>query len=329
MAECENNTGGITLGLIYGILKKHKRLMILSLILAGIISTAVINFFPQVYHSRCIMLTEEQSYVNEGMKMVGSIQGVNVGNINTAQEGVYTVFYPELLSDPRMLTYILSSQVKTAEGVAMPYGQHIRKGKSSIRPEEIDALRPTLLKDSLKRVLQKKIKMKADRKTLVITIDVKDEDAFVACTMCDSIERYIAHTISEYRKERLKTKIDRLQLVEKDLAERTRKAFDAYTTYADEHQQASLPSIAKHTDELFDEAENLKKLTEAVRLERFNATARLNDRTPPYIIIQRPNVPSRKQGLDAVFTIFTAIFTTLLFMLLCFLARPIYEQIKA
>lgn len=329
MPECNTNTDGITLELLVGILKKHKWLMLLSLILSGFISTAVVRFSPQTYHARCVMFTEEHSYVAESMKMIAKMQGIDVGNINTVEDAIYPLYYPELLTDTRMQTFILNSRVTNIDGVSMPYGQHLRKNKSRLRSKDLDASHPTMLEDSLQKVMLKHIKLVVDSKTFVIKINVKDEDAMVAYTMCDSVERYIARTIHEYRTGRLKDKLEYLEKVEQDLAKRTSEAYGVYTDYADKHQQATLPSVSKRTDELFKEAESLKALTEAVRLERINAAARINDGTPPYIVIEKPSVPSRRQGMDAQFTIFSTMIASFLAVLLCFLARPIYREIKA
>lgn len=329
MPECKTNSDGITLELIVGILKKHKWLMLLSLILSGFVSAAAVMFSPQTYHARCVMFTEEHSYVAESMKMIAKMQGIDVGNINTAEDAIYPIYYPELLFDGRMQSYVLNSRVTGTDGKSCPYGQHIRKDQTRLRPKDLDATHPTQLTDSLQKVLMKNVKIMVDGKTFVITIDVKDDDAMVAYTMCDSVERYIARTIREYRADRLGQKLEHLEKVEENLAKRTNEAYEVYTDYADKHQQATLPSVSKHTDELFKEAENLKALTEAVRLERINAAARMNDGTPPYIIIEKPSVPSHRQGMDATFTIISTMFVLFLAVMLCFLARPIYEQIKA
>lgn len=327
MPECNTNTDGITLELIVNIFKKHKWLMLFIALLSGIACAAIARFSPQAYRTNCVMLTEEHSYVAESMKMIGTQQGVNVGDLTREEDAIYPIYYPELLIDGRMQSFILNSRITDTNGKSMPYGQHIRKNKTRLRPKDLDATRPTILTDSLAKVLLKRVKLTVDGKTFVIKADVKDEDAMVAYTICDSMEHYLGRTIRTYRREKLEGKLEQAQHVEDDLAKRTRNAYEAYSDYADKHQGATLPSVSKHTEELFKQAEELKKLLDAARFERLSVAARLNDSTPPYIIIKKASIPSHMQDINLWFTIICTIIISILLILLFFLARPIYEQV--
>lgn len=329
MPECNTNTDGITLELIVNIVKKHKWLMLFAALLAGLTGATITRFSPRAYHANCVMLTEEHSYVAESMKTIGTLQGINVGNLTGEEDAIYPIYYPELLLDGRMQTFILNSRITTIEGKSMPYGQHIRKNKTRLRPKDLDATRPNELTDSLQKVLLKQVKLLVDGKKFIIKIDIKDQDAMVAYTICDSVEHYLGRTIRNYRKEKLEGKLEQAQHVEDDLAKRTRNAYDAYSDYADKHQGATLASVAKHTEELFKQAEELKTLLEAARFERLSVAARLNDATPPYITIKKPSIPALKRGIDAASTIAGMVLASMFAILIFYLARPIYELIKA
>ena len=153
-------------------------------------------------------------------------------------------------------------------------------------------------------MLYKTIVCDVDNKTLVITIDVIDQDPLIAATMADSVQMHLQEFITDYRTR--KARIDLLynQKIFKEAKERYEKARQRSAAYNDANQTVFLDRVRSEQTKLANEMNLEFQAYSQVAAQLRMAEAKVQEDTPAFTTLQPATVPIKKAGPKRVLLCF-------------------------
>ncbi len=92
------------------------------------------------------------------------------------------------------------------------------------------------------QVIDKKVVCDVDKKTMVISITVTDQDPLICATIADSVQRRLQNFITDYRTKKAKVDLEYNRKLFKEAKARYDKARQLYASYSDANQDMILQS---------------------------------------------------------------------------------------
>lgn len=144
--------------------------------------------------------------------------------------------------------------------------------------------------------MDKKIICDIDQKTMIISIEVTDQDPLICATMADSVKVCLQQAITDYRtsKARVDLAYNRKMLAE--AKERYEKACDAYVRFADGNQKVFLQAVRQKSSKLEDEMQLQRSVYQQLASQVQQAEMRVQEDTPAFTTLQNATVPVKKSG---------------------------------
>lgn len=322
--EDVRNSQIIDLREIVQTLWQRRRVFYRVLIIAFII--ACVWIFPQPRYYRCEVSLAPEAVSASAMGSLGSIAssfGFDLGE-NGNDDAIYPLLYPDVMSSSDFIVSLFGINVKTSDGeIDTDYydymSQHqkiciwdypkrwAKKGIKKIRPKkktihiegENNGVNPFSLTEdesSVVKKVDKKLLCKVDKKTMVITVSLTDQDPLIAATMADSVRVRLQNLITDYRTN--KARID-----EEHYKKLTEKALEDYTTaskkyanYADSHLNSITQKASNEAESLQNEMQQAYTIYTAYQAQLQAAQARVQERTPAFTVIQGATIPLKPAG---------------------------------
>ena len=147
-----------------------------------------------------------------------------------------------------------------------------------------------------------------DKKTSVININVIDQDPLVAAIMADTLQRRLQLYITEYRTKKARNDYDFYKKLSQQLRLDYERSREIYTSYADANQGVQLQSLQVKIEELENNMQlkydNYKNSLELMR----QAHAKIQERTPAFVILERPLMPHKASSAPRALIVLLWIF---------------------
>ena len=229
---------------------------------------------------------------------------------------IHPKIYPDLMGSEDFVNALRVMPVRTVQGEVMPYEQHIKHFKKPfwklpkiwlaklLRPKEIklqgngaangkDPYYTTRFDYEMNAAIGMLISCKVDKKTEVVTIRVKDQDPLVAAIVADSAQTRLQNYIKQYKTE--KARVDYTYYQQRCVAalKEYEAAAAAYTSYAEQYQQASLPSYKVRGDELRNEMNARYGTYMNAQAQMHRAEEKIQEQTPAFVIMNHPKMPQQ------------------------------------
>ncbi len=278
---------------------------------------------PRYYRSEVSLAPEMSNSASMGsLGSIASSLGFDIGEMGT-DDAIYPLLYPDLFASSNFVVglfdiHVVSSdnEVDTDYYTYMSKMQKIciwdypkrwfRKLKKSMFPKkkvfslgkgsDLNAFSLTEEQYGIVEKVKKKILCNVDKKTMVITINVTDQDPLIAATMADSVRVRLQNYITDYRTN--KARIDEMhyqEMADKSLEE-YQKSCAKYARYADSHKNSLLQSVNTEISALENEMQQNYTVYSAYMTQLQAARARVQERTPAFTIIQAAFVPVKPAG---------------------------------
>ncbi len=313
----------IDLKKIVSILWEKKKTFLKVWVVTFILSC--IWILPQPRYYVCeVKLAPEMNGEDVGgsLSSIASSFGFNIGGM-AGQDAIYPELYPELFENPEFVVGLYGIKVATKDGnLATDYFTYMKshqkknpltypflwvKSKISSFFEAEDNIprgkgsdiNPFMMnrKDFLlMQKVMKNINCAVDRKTSVITINVKDQDPLVCATMADSVKNHLQDFIIRYRTSKASEDIIHYQEM-RDSAEREYDAAMAsYSRFCDAHQNVILQSIQSERDKLEKDLELKQNSLVAMETQLQSTKVKLQEKTPAFTTLKSAMVPVLPEG---------------------------------
>lgn len=328
------------------------RILYYKVLPATFVIVALIALSLPNYYTCTVKLSPELS----GNKSTSSLAdlassfGINLGSSGVGTEALFPTLYPDLMSSVDFKASLFEVPV-TIEGDkeegekdrTMSYYTYLKDEQKSpwwsaaisgtmkfivslfkdSKPEEdkVDPFRLTKEQTDIVKAIDKKVVCDVDKKTMVITIDVTDQDALICATMADSVKTRLQNFITDYRTS--KARVD-LEYNKKMLVEARAKydeARDRYARFSDSHRDVSSKSAQTKVTDLQTEMQMRSQILQQVIAQMQEAEMKVQENTPAFTTLQSATVPVKKTGPKRAVM-------CLIFTFLAFLGTSVYILYK-
>lgn len=316
-----NENSSIDFSKIWQVLKRHKRLYKITLPVSFVVGC----FFALSLHNyyRCtVMLAPELSSKarNSVLGGLASQLGISMLTNTSGADALYPTLYPDLMNSvdfklslfpilvhkqdsTRLMTYYdyLKNEQKSpwwseAIGGAMKWLISLIADDKPDEVEKIDPFQLTKIQDEIVKSLDKRVVCDVDKKTMVITINVIDQDPLIAATMADSVKQRLQDYITNYRTSKARVDLEYNQKIFKESKARYEKARRDFATFADANQDVILESVRSKQADLENEMQLQYNVYTQVAAQLQAAEAKVQEDTPAFTTLQSATVPVKKAG---------------------------------
>ena len=322
----QEEQGSIDFRKLFKDILKHKWLYIIVMV-ATFVVVAIFSLALPNYYKCTVKLSPEMSgsKSNSGLAAMASSFGVNLPTNGTGTEALFPTLYPELVNSVDFKTslfpvpvtieakkegetnrtmsyydYLKNEQKKVwwKEVLAFP-GKLMGKLFSKDEGEEkttIDPFRLTEAQAKIVEAIDKKVVCDVDKKTMVITIEVTDQDPVICATMADSVKCRLQEFITDYRTSKARVDLEYNKKIYNEAKERYDKARQEYSRYVDANQNIILQSVRQKQVELENEMQIQYNAYMQVAGHVLQAEAKVQEETPAFTTLQSATVPVKKAG---------------------------------
>ena len=323
--ETKNNEQQIiNLKKVFQTLWKRKGLFIKVWIVTFVLSCIWILPQPRYYTCEVKLAPEMNGEdVAGGLSSIASSFGFNIGGIG-GQDAIYPELYPDLFESPEFVVGLYGIQIATKDGkVATNYFDYIKKhqkqnpltlpfnkamkavkeffgddeeGSSQGGAGGINPFQMSRKDFMLMQKVMKNISCAVDKKTSVITINVKDQDPLICATMADSVKKHLQEFIVRYRTSKVIEDVAHYQKMRDNAEKEYDVAMKAYSRYCDTHQNIILQSFQSERDKLEGELSLKQNALTAMETQLQATKVKLQEKTPAFTTLKSAIVPVKPAG---------------------------------
>ena len=309
---------------------KWKYLIVLPIVF---IVTAILSMALPNYYRCTVKLSPEMSSTRTTNSMMALAQnfGVNIPNGATGglgTEALFPTLYPEVVKSTDFQTSLfhipitIESQNKNVPPRTMSYYDYLLKEQKSpwwgkivaapftlmgrILPKKeepdfntsdtLDPFRLTKKQAHIAKVIGSKVTCDVDKKTMVITINVTDQNPVVAAVMADSVKVYLQKFITEYRTSKARGDLAYSKVLYQEAKARYDNARKEYSRYVDANTNVILQTVRQKQIDLENELQIQYNAYMQVANQVLAMDAKVQEETPAFTTIQSASVPVRKAG---------------------------------
>ena len=315
---------------------KHRRLyykvMSITLVLGVIYALSL----PKTYRCTVMLAPELSSTSRSGsLASIASSFGIKLGSGSMGNsEALFPTLYPDLMNSVAFRTSLFPITVQREDDsthTVMTYYDYLKDGQKrpwwsegikavsdGIRslfpleekeePTEVDPFRLTKKQYAVVKAIAKKVVCDVDKKTLVITIDVVDQDPLIAATMADSVQVRLQKFITDYRTHKARVDLEYNQKIYEEAKEQYEKARLKSAAFSDANQKLFLESVRSERTKLENEMQLQYRNYSQIATQLQLAEAKVQEETPAFTILQPASVPLKKSGPNRKKILFVFLF---------------------
>ena len=329
---------------------KHKKLYYKVLPITFVIAAIIMLSIPNYYNCE-VKLSPEMSGSNtskSGLLSLASSFGVNLGSAGLGGMGTEALFptlYPDLMNsvdfktslfpvpvtiegdkdkgepDRTMSYYDYMENEQKAPWWSAAIGGTIKWLVSLFKDEEettdVNPFRLTKEQAEIVKAINENIVCDVDKKTMVITINVKDQDPVICATMADTVKTRLQNFITDYRTQKARVDLDYNKKLYAETKARYDKARRLYAEFVDANNDIILQTVRQRQVELENDMQIQYNAFTQVAAQLLAAEAKVQEDTPAFTTLQSATVPVKKTGPKRAQL-------CLIFLFLAFLATTAY-----
>jgi len=175
--------------------------------------------------------------------------------------------------------------------------------KSLIREEQpkkegidIDPFRLTKEQTDIAKLIDQKVVCDVDVKTMVISIEVTDQNALICATMADSVKTRLQKFITDYRTSKARVDLEYNKKLYSETKAKYEQARQRYVAFADSHRAVTSQSAQTRLSDLQNEMQMQQQIYQQVVSQLQQAEMQVQAETPAFTTLQSATVPVKKAG---------------------------------
>ncbi len=308
----------IDFGKIFKDLLKHKKLYYKVLPVAFILAAIYALSLPNYYSCTVKLAPELGANVKAGggLASLASSFGVNLGGAQQGADAINPMLYPDLMNSVDFKTSLFEIQVTREEDQKTftyfdylmneqkaPWWSQAMKAvfsmfndQSSMVNEKVDPFKLTKEQTEIVKDIDKNVVCDVDKKTMVITINVTDQDPLICATMADSVKTRLQKFITEYRTSKARVDLEYNQKLYGEAKAKYEQARERYAAYSDSHRNATSQAGQTKEADLQNEMNMQQQIYQQVVAQLQQAEMKVQQETPAFTTLQSATVPVRKTG---------------------------------
>lgn len=338
----------IGFGKIFKDLLRHKRLYFIVLPVTFVLAAVYALSLPNYYSCKVMLAPELGSSARSAGSLTGlaSSFGINLGSVQSGADAINPMLYPDLMNSVDFKTSLFPIPV-TIEGNkdkgekdrTMSYYDYLAKEQkvpwwseakkaifsifshqpSAIDHEKVDPFRLTRRQAAIASAINQNVVCNVDKKTMVITINVTDQNPVISAMMADSVKTRLQKFITDYRTSKVRVDLAYNEKLFIETKARYEKARRRYAEFADANQNIILESVRQRLTDLENEMQLQYNAYQQVAAHLLAAEAKVQQETPAFTTLQSATVPilkaGPKRGLMCLIFLFLAFLGTTLWIL--------------
>ena len=185
----------------------------------------------------------------------------------------------------------------------MPWWSSVMEGFFSLfgsdddeKVGKVDPFRLTKKQANIVKAIDKNIVCDVDKKTMVITINVTDQDAVIAAKMADTVKTRLQKFITDYRTSKARVDLEYNRKIAAETKARYEKARQKYAEFSDANQDVILETVRQRQTELENDMQLQYNAYTQVAAQLLAAEAKVQEETPAFTTLQSATVPVLKAG---------------------------------
>lgn len=339
LKNMEEKKSSIDYGKLIKVLLKYKKLFYKVLGITFVVACFVALSVPKYY--RCeVTLSPEMSGSKSsgGLAALASSFGVNLkGALSNTTEALFPTLYPDLMNSTEFKTGLFNIPV-TIEGDedegepdrTMTYYDYLKDEQKKAwwtiaieetikwivslfveeepEPTTVNPFRLTKEQTKIVKLIDKKVICDVDQKTMVISIEVKDQDPLICATIADSIKMRLQKAITDYRTSKARVDLEYNKKMYAEAKVRYDKACRDFVKFTDSNQKIFLQSIRQKRTNLEDEMQLQRSIYQQLASQVQQAEMRVQEETPAFTTLQNATVPIKKSGPNRKMIVFAFLF---------------------
>lgn len=320
---------------MYKDLLKHRKLYYIVLPIAFVLAAVYALAIPNFYKCTVKLSPEmSSSRSNSGLLSLASNFGFNMGKSTGGMgtEALFPTLYPDLVNStdfkvslfPVPVT-IEGNKKKGIQDRTMSYYEYLeneqkspwfsailaapgkligwfislfRQKPSDLEDQEktVDPFRLTKKQATIIKAINSKVLCDVDKKTMVITIQVTDQNPVIAATMADTVKTRLQKFITDYRTSKVRVDLEHYKKICEETKARYEVARQKYSEFVDANQYIILQTVRQEQVDLENEMQLQYNAYMQAAQQLVNAEAKVQEETPAFTTLQSATVPVRKAG---------------------------------
>jgi len=308
----------IDLQKITKILFKRRKELIKPLAIVFILSCIYIFSIPRYYTTDVRLAPEINNDMAGGaLSSIASSFGIDLSDMQTS-DAISPLLYPDLMEDNGFAASLFFIPVETADGeIKANYHDYLKdhqkkpwwtppfewlsdlfksSEEQNNKEGEYDPYMISRNEDGLLNQIRDNIVLSIDKKTGVITINVKDQDPCICKALADSVKEHLQLFITNYRTNKARVDVQYYEALADSARIAYKKAVHAYGAYSDANMGVVLQSYRSKIEDLENEVQ-LKMNTYSVVSNQLQAAkSKVQERTPAFTVIKGAAMPVKPAG---------------------------------
>jgi hypothetical protein len=333
----EEQKSSLDLVKMYQDVLKHKWLYVIILPCAFALAAIYTLAQPDVYTCTVTLAPEMRGNTAGGLGGIASSFGISVGGAQAGGDAIYPSLYPDLMNSVDFKTSLFpvkvtleGNQEKGEPSRTMSYYDYLANeqkkpwwsnllgcsGEKSDQPEpKVNPFRLTPKQEAIAEAIKSRVVCSVDKQTMVISINVVDQNPLVAAQMADSVKERLQKFIIDYRTSKVRVDLAYNEKLYAETKARYDKARRLYAEFADANQDVILETVRQRQNELENEMQLQYNAYLQVAAQLLTAKAKVQEETPAFTTLQSATVPLYKSGpkraqMCLIFTILAFLLTT-------------------
>lgn len=319
MVDNKDNAEVIDLRVIIKKVLAKKKLFYKTLPTTFVLSCALILCVPRYYVTDTSMAPEVGGTGMEGtLGSIASSFGFDLSNMQTS-DAISPLLYPDLMDDNGFVAGLFDVKVKSQDGeIATTYYDYINKHQKTawwniplswladlfsdkdvekgVNKKKLNPYNLSKKQDDIINKIRDNITISLDKKTAVITISVKDQDALICKTIADSVRAHLQDFITTYRTNKSRVDMIYYNKLVKEAKNDYEEVRRQYGRYADANTNVTLESFRLKINDLENEMQLKYNTYSTLNTQYQAAKAKVQERTPAFSVIRGASVPIKPAG---------------------------------
>ena len=178
--------------------------------------------------------------------------------------------------------------------------------KSANASGKLDPYFPSKQDNEIMSAIRKSINISVDKKTGVITIKSKAQDALICKIVADSVRGHLQQYITRYRTNKARKDYAYYKSLTEDAKAQYEKARRLYGGYADANSDVILESFKSKQDDLENDMQLKYNTYSTLNTQLQAAKAKIQEKTPAFTLIQGAAVPIKASEPKRMLFVFGA-----------------------
>jgi hypothetical protein len=301
---------------------KNRKLYFKVLPAALVLTYLFMLFFPRYYKCTVSLAPEPTgaAAMSGSLSSLASSFGLgSLAKMGGGADALISDIYPDIINSNDFIAELMTVHVKSKKGdIDTNYYTYLRDmlddtwwnkligstieffdptPKDSYNGEgTISVFNLTKLQSDLFKRVKGNIKCTIDKKTGVVSIDVKDQDPLIAATMAQVTCKKLQEFIVKYRTNKAKIDYEHYKKLTADAKADYEKIRRKYGATSDSNMDVTMKSMELVLDDMENEMQLRYNIYTAMNTQMQAAASKLQEATPAFTVIQSATIPTKPAG---------------------------------